>query len=100
MSMIYKTLPGVVLGEICDSYILAASKEAREHCPYITQINETSAFLWRQMEKGASFEALLNAVTEEYEVEDEKEAETSIQAFLDQMSGMGYIQKSDAEVIS
>ena len=54
----YVTRPGVVLTSICDEYMLLAAKAAREHCPYMTQLNESSAFLWRRLEQGADPDAL------------------------------------------
>ena len=49
----YETRPGVVLTNICGEYMLLAAKAAREYCPYMTQLNESSAFLWRLLESGA-----------------------------------------------
>ena len=56
--MTFKTRPGVVLTEIAGEFILVAAKSLQGVCPYVTQINETSAFLWRQLEQGAGLEKL------------------------------------------
>ena len=47
----YKRRPGVVLLTIDGEHLLVATKEAREHCPYVTQINDAAADCWRLMEK-------------------------------------------------
>ena len=85
---------------ICDQYLLAASKEARKYCPYIAEINETSAFIWNCMssEEGVSSEQLVNAVSAEYQIDDLAFAEQTIQEFLDEMIQCGYVtQKVDSE---
>ena len=87
----YKTRPGVVLTEIAGEYALVAAKALLEECPYVTQINESSAFLWKQMESGASLEELVNAVAEEYELEDPAAAGEAIRGFIQQMADMNYL---------
>jgi hypothetical protein len=93
----YVTRPGVVLTSICDEYMLLAAKAAREHCPYMTQLNESSAFLWRRLEQGADPGALEQAVSEEYELADPAEAREAIRGFLDQMLQLGYLLREGEE---
>ena len=68
---VYKTRRGVVLTEICGEYVLIAAKALLDRCPYLTQINESSAFLWKRMMNGATLEELVIAVEDEYEILDE-----------------------------
>lgn len=89
--MTYKTRMGVVLTEIAGEYVLVAAKALLDECPYVTQLNESSAFLWRQMEQGASLETLEAAVAEEYEIEDPAMARAAIEAFVKQMEELKYI---------
>ncbi len=93
----YRTRPGVVLTSICGEYMLLAAKAAREHCPYMTQINESSAFLWKLMERGLDLEDLKRAVLEEYELEDPAQAQEAIQGFMDQMLQLGYLLREGEE---
>lgn len=93
----YVTRPGVVLTSICDEYMLLAAKGAREHCPYMTQLNESSAFLWRRLEQGSDLDALEQAVSEEYELADPTEAREAIRGFLDQMLQLGYLLREGEE---
>ena len=53
---VYKGRPGVVLTEIAGEYVLVAAKALKGECPYVMQLNETSAFLWRQLGSGMSLE--------------------------------------------
>ena len=94
--MRYRTRPGVVLAPVCGEYLLVAANGARSFCPYVTQLNESSAFLWRQLKDGADAEALKAAVTAEYEIEDPCEAAAAIEGFLSQMLQAGYLlEESD-----
>lgn len=87
----YRTRPGVVLTCICEEYLLVAASSLRDRVPTVTQLNESSAFLWKQLENGADEEKLRRAVSEEYEIEDAAAAEAAIHAFLDKMLECGYL---------
>ena len=87
----YRTRPGVVQTSVCGEYLLVAAGEARRFCPYVSVINETSAFLWQQMLKGADRETLTEAVQREYEVQDPEMARREIDGFLNQMLELGYL---------
>lgn len=87
----YHTRPGVVLTGICGEYLLVAAKSIRDEIPYVTQLNESSAFLWRKLENGADEQMLEDAVLEEYEIEDRAEANAAIRSFLDEMLQAGYL---------
>ena len=89
--MTYKTRTGVVLTEIAGEFVLVAAKALLGECPYVTQLNDTSAFLWRRMEQGARLEELEAAVAEEYEIEDPAMAHAAIEAFVKQMEELKYI---------
>ena len=70
-----------ILREIADDYIIVpVGKAAMEFNGMIT-VNETGAFLWKILTKGATKEELLHAMVEEYEVSAE-EAEADIDEFL------------------
>lgn len=87
----FKTRPGVVLTEIAGEYVLVTAKALLDTCPYVAQINESSAFLWKRMEVGASLDELESAVAEEYELEDPTAAREAIRSFVQQMADMNYL---------
>lgn len=91
----YKTRPGVVLTEICGEYVLVSAKMNLGVCPYVTTVNETSAFLWNRLIEGADFASLMQAVREEYEIDDVTAAEDAVRAFLAQMIELNYIIPED-----
>ncbi|MBR4549597.1 MAG: PqqD family protein [Oscillospiraceae bacterium] len=88
---VYKGRPGVVLTEIAGEYVLVAAKALKGECPYVMQLNETSAFLWRQLGSGMSLEQLGEAVAEEYEIDDPAAAREAIVDFIRQMVDLHYL---------
>lgn len=59
----YKTYPGIVLASSCGSYFLITPENT-------INVNETAAFIWKQLEKGADETELYKAVKNSYEIED------------------------------
>ena len=93
----YKTRRGVVLTSVCGEYLLVAVKGLSGVCPFVTTLNESSAFLWKRLENGAAEEELLAAVAEEYDVEDMASVRKLIQDFLKQMRDMHYLETQEEE---
>ncbi len=89
--MRYRTRTGVVMTSICGETVLISAEAIRDQVPYLTQLNESSAFLWRLLETGADEAELERAVLEEYEIEDPAAARDAIRAFLHQMLQGGYL---------
>ncbi len=91
----YKTRKGIVLAEVCGEYLLVAAKAAQDFCPYVTQINETSAFLWRKLGSGLTMNQLMESVSEEYELDEPEIASKAIESFILQMLDLNYLLKED-----
>ena len=87
----YKTRAGVVLTTVSGQYVLVAAKEAREFCPFTSQINETAAFCWRVLEEGVDFEGLLARLAEEYEIEDPESVSRDLKELLEQLNNAHYL---------
>ena len=87
----YITRPGVVLTEICGSYMIISAKANLPLCPFLTEVNNTSAFLWNRLRNGADEDELLKAACEEFEVPEPEAARAAIRSFLDQMLEMNYL---------
>lgn len=94
---ILKTRPGVVLTEIGGEYVLVAARSLLDECPYITQINESSAFLWKCMENGCDIDTLFASVSEEYEIDDKESVKNAILSFVQQMDDMNYLVTIETE---
>ena len=82
---------GVILTSVCEQYILVSCSAARRKCPYALRINDSAAFIWRQMEKGLSFEEIKAALYEEYEVTDDTDLGEVIEEFIGALKENGYI---------
>ena len=82
---------GVILIEICGVYLLIADQEARKHCPYIKQINETGAFIWRQIESDNSLDGIISGLQKEYELPDSTDIRSEVNAFIQSLNEVGYI---------
>ena len=89
----FKPIPGIVLTNICGEYLLVAAKSLRGSVPYLSQLNESSAFLWRRLENGSDEDELIKALLNEYEIEDPASARSAVQRFVEQMLQAGYLRK-------
>ena len=79
-----KIKEGFILREVAGSYIVVAIGEAvKTYNGHIT-LNETSAFLWNVLVKGATEDELVNALLSEYEVEKE-DAVKGVKAFINKL---------------
>lgn len=87
----YKTRTGVVLTCVCGEWLLVSAAALRELCPFVTVVNESSAFLWKRLQSGADAAELESAVREEYEIDDPEAVRSVIEDFLRQMLEMNYL---------
>ena len=93
----YKARAGAVLTTVCGEYLLVTVRALRGLCPFVTRLNESSAFLWNRLLEGATEEELFSAVAEEYEVEDLASVRRMIREFLEQMQEMHYLETQEEE---
>lgn len=80
-----KIKDGFILREIAGNFIVIAIGNAVKDFNGVITLNETGAFLWKQLEKGATKEQLLEALLNEYEV-DNQVAEQHIDKFIDKLT--------------
>lgn len=80
-----KIKDGFILREVANSFVVVAVGSAVKEFNCVITLNETGAFLWKELEKGATEEQLLQAMLNEYEVE-ENIAKKDIKAFIDKVS--------------
>lgn len=87
--------PGVELLEISGEYLLVATKDARESCPYVTQINEAAAEYWRMLDQPCSIEELtLHAIQDKGK--EKKDVFPAVLAFIGKLSKNGYLVEEEA----
>ena len=75
---------GFMLRQVAGSYIVIGIGAEAVDFNGMVSINETGAFLWKILEKGADKEDLLAALMQEYDV-DEESAKKDITAFLQKL---------------
>ena len=90
----YVTRPGVVLCSVCGEYLLVAAKEAREHCPYVTQINESAASYWKLLDRPYSIDELTERAAEVFQKE-KKDLLLPILLFIRKLEKSGYLIGED-----
>lgn len=65
----FKRRPEVELLEISGEYLLAATRNARAYCPYVTQINESAASYWKLLDRPYSIDELTERAAEVFQKE-------------------------------
>ena len=85
---------GVELVEICGEYLLVATKEARDHCPFVTQINKSAADYWRLLDGAYTLQSLADKAASEFG-KDAKAAFIGALAFISKASKAGYLVSED-----
>lgn len=81
-----------VLRQVADIYVVLPLGQATVAFNGMVKLNESGAFLWRQMEAGTTREALADLLTAEYDVSRE-EALADIDAFVATLKTVGCIEE-------
>ncbi len=76
-----KLKTGFMLRNICDAYVVVAVGARAAEYKGMIKLNETGAFLWKQLQQDCTREALIAAMTSEYDVDDATAA-VGIDAFI------------------
>lgn len=91
----YKCRDGVVLTRVCGETLLVAARALKGQCPYVTILNDSSAFLWQRLKSGADAAELEEAVRGEFEVDDPSAIRGFVDSFLQQMKEHHYLTSLD-----
>lgn len=82
---------GFALRQIVDTWVVLPLGEATVDFNGMLTLNESSAMLWRVLEKNGDREALVDALTSEYDVTREQAA-IDVDEFLDGLLQAGCIE--------
>ncbi len=74
-----------MLRKVADCYVVVPIGEAVAEFNGMINLNEVGAFLWRQLETETTFEAVLSAMLEEYDVE-EAVAKADLDKFIGELN--------------
>lgn len=88
--MKYTILSGIVRTEVCGETMLVACGSASGKAPYARTLNETAAFLWKQLELGRDEAAIIAALMEEYGI-DGQTARAAYASFTQKLRESGYL---------
>ncbi len=86
-----KVKEGFILKEVCGEYLIVPIGEASIDFKSVIKLNETGAFLWEQLAKGADEKGLLDALLKEYDVPADI-AQSDISAFLLHLTDAGVVE--------
>ena len=86
-----KIKDGFILREVAGSYIVVAVGSAVKTFNGVINLNQTGAFLWELLQKGAEKEDLVKALLEEYEV-DEQTASKDVDLFIERLEQANLIK--------
>jgi hypothetical protein len=92
---IYRRRPNVELLEISGEYLLVATKEARDLCPYVTQINESAAACWKLLDRPMPVGELMDKLVDDCGKEN-KDVMLPVLVFIQKMTKRGYLVEEDA----
>lgn len=80
-----------ILRQVAGEYILIPTGAAAVDLNGMITLSETAAFVWKRLEEERSFDTLLAAVLETYEVE-EAPAAAELRQTLRALSGLGLLE--------
>lgn len=87
-----KTKKGFMLRSVGERHIVVAIGQASIDFNGLITLNETGAFIWKELAKGCTYDELLAKILEEYEV-DEATAREGIDSFLEAARGADLIEE-------
>lgn len=90
--MKYSLRPGLVLEHIYEKHLLIADEEARKHCAYLTELDQTAAAIIERIMIGTDIGEMATEFSETYH-SGEEELEEIIKDFLQQMYAEHFLVK-------
>lgn len=85
-----KIKDGFILREVAGSYLVVAAGARVKDFNGMVNLNETGAFLWKLLEKGAEKEEMTEALLKEYDVQKEVAA-ADVNAFTTKLAEAGLL---------
>ena len=86
-----KIKEGYLLRQVAGSSIIVAVGDEAVNFDGIKTLNETGAFLWKQLETETNEETIVKALMDEYEV-DEETAKADVSEFVNLLINNGLIE--------
>lgn len=86
-----KIKKGFVLRKVAGQHVVIAIGEATRSLSGMIRLNETGAFLWGELEKGADMDNLLSRLLEEYDVSKDT-AQRDVKEFVRVLTEAGCLE--------
>ncbi len=86
-----KIKKGLILREVAGSYIVVAVGNMAKNFNSIINLNESSALLWKELEKGAEKDDLIEVLLSKYQVE-RALAQNDVEKFLLKLTEAGLVE--------
>lgn len=86
-----KIKKGFILREVAGNYIVVSVGEMAKQFNGVINLNQTGAFMWKELEKGGDKDSLTDALLREYDVDREK-AQKDAERFIDTLLGAGIVE--------
>ena len=87
-----KTKKGFMLRSVGNRHIVVAVGSASLEFNGLITLNETGAFIWKQLQEGCEYDELLAKLLEEYDATEE-EAKAGIDAFLAEVRAANLLEE-------
>ena len=81
---------GYALREVADTWVILPLYGVDLNG--MIKVNESGAMLWHGLEEGADLTALVNSLTDKYEVSEEQ-AKEDVQSFMQQLRQLGCLEE-------
>lgn len=82
---------GFILREVAGSFVVVAIGDKIKEFNGIINLNETGAFIWRQLEKEATEQELVEKLLEEYDI-DKETAQRDVKEFIHKIQEAGLLK--------
>ncbi len=91
-----KIRDGIVLKNICGTWLLIAAGETSEHCKYVREVNDTFAWYWKEIEQGRTKEEIVADTLERFDVSEEL-VRSDIEEYIRSLYAMNYLIKEETK---
>ena len=91
--MRYYARKGIILTDVAGEHILVSARHLRDEVPYITVLNDTSAFCWQFLVDGTDEDELCVQLQKEFEIDDVELLRSDIGTLLAQLKEKNYIRE-------
>lgn len=89
-----KVIEDIIVREIAGEYILVPTGSAALKIHGMLNLSESGYLLWRKLQSGCTEKELVDAVLEEYEI-DQETAEQDIRLFLKKIDEIGLLEQGE-----